>query len=465
MSVPPEEITVTRDGRTLPVVELLTGRGFITGKSGSGKSMTASVIAEELLSAGLAFLIVDTDGEYYGLKERYEVLHVGADDTCDAQVGPEHAPTIARLALEAEIPVVLDVSGYLDREEAADLAERVVRELFVREKDHRKPFLLFVEEVHEYLPETGGLDDFGERLLQIAKRGRKRGLGICGISQRPAAVDKDFITQCNWIVWHRLTWNNDTDVVARIIDKQAAEDVEELDNGEAILMTDWDEQVQRVQFKMRETVDVGQTPDFSAQEVPDLKPVDAAIIDVLDAVRGTETDPADIDHPPFEELGSGDRVAAAVDGDADASGGEATATEPVTADAAETDDSASTDDGDAAETDAAETDGGGTDPSVATGSTGGTTHGTRSRRRQTPRSESLLLEVGDMMVYLFVVLARRLDRVTTALAAWLTRSGRRLVDGTWGRTAGGPDDSASDWQVYLLLAVLAALFAFLLWLA
>ena len=49
---------------SMPVVQLLTGRGFITGKSGSGKSNTASVVVEELLEAGYPVLIVDTDGEY-----------------------------------------------------------------------------------------------------------------------------------------------------------------------------------------------------------------------------------------------------------------------------------------------------------------------------------------------------------------------------------------------------------------
>jgi len=83
----------TADGRAvnLPVVQLLTGRGFITGKSGSGKSNTASVVAEELLEAGYPLLVVDTDGEYYGLKEEYEMLHAGADEECDIRIGPEHA--------------------------------------------------------------------------------------------------------------------------------------------------------------------------------------------------------------------------------------------------------------------------------------------------------------------------------------------------------------------------------------
>ncbi|MEA5388398.1 DUF87 domain-containing protein [Haloarculaceae archaeon H-GB2-1] len=91
MTVGSESLSLTVEGEPIPALEILTGRGFVTGKSGSGKSNTASVVAEELLELGHSFLIVDTDGEYYGLKERYEVLHVGPSDDCDVEVPSSHA--------------------------------------------------------------------------------------------------------------------------------------------------------------------------------------------------------------------------------------------------------------------------------------------------------------------------------------------------------------------------------------
>ena len=111
--------TVGRDV-SLPVDEVLTGRGFVTGKSGSGKSNSAGVIAEELLEQGFGLLIVDVDGEYYGLKEEYEVLHCGADEKCDVQVSADHGVRLAALAIERNVPIVLDVSGFID--EAATTA-------------------------------------------------------------------------------------------------------------------------------------------------------------------------------------------------------------------------------------------------------------------------------------------------------------------------------------------------------
>ncbi|NKE35624.1 DUF87 domain-containing protein [Natronococcus sp. JC468] len=286
----------TADGTelTLPVIELLTGRGFATGKSGSGKSNTASVIAEELLEAGFPLLIVDTDGEYYGLKEEYEMLHAGADEECDVQIGPEHAEQMATLALEENVPIILDVSGYLEEDAADELLREVARQLFVKEKKLKKPFLLVVEEVHEYIPEGGGVGETGNLLIKIGKRGRKHGLGILGISQRPADVKKDFITQANWLVWHRLTWDNDTKVVGRIIDTEYAQRVSDLDDGQAFVQTDWTEtDVRKVQFRRKRTFDAGATPGLEEFERPDLKSVSDTLVGDLQEISERERREAD----------------------------------------------------------------------------------------------------------------------------------------------------------------------------
>ena len=266
----------------LPVVDVLTGRSFITGKSGSGKSNTASVVIENLLDNGFPVMIVDTDGEYYGLKEEYEILHAGADDECDIVVSPEHAEKLANLALEQNVPIILDVSGYLEEDTANELLLEVVKQLFAKEKRLKKPFLLVVEECHEYIPEGGGMDETGNLLIKVGKRGRKHGLGIVGISQRPADVKKDFITQANWLVWHRLTWENDTKVVGRIVGTEYADDVVDLGDGEAFIQTDWsDEMVRRVQFKRKRTFDAGATPGLDDFERPDLKSVSGSLMEDL----------------------------------------------------------------------------------------------------------------------------------------------------------------------------------------
>ena len=283
-----ETIRISDDGVELPVIEVLTGRGFVTGKSGSGKSNTANVIAEELLKQNFPLMIIDTDGEYYGLKEKFELLHVGADEACDLQINVHHAPKLAQLALEENVPIILDVSGYLDGEEANEIIAETVKRLFMKEKSLKKPFLLLVEEIHEYLPEKGGTDECGQILIRVAKRGRKHGLGLCGMSQRPANVKKDYITQCDWLVWHRLTWDNDTKVVARLLSDEKAEEIQDLDAGEAFLMTDWDNLVQKVKFRRKETFDAGATPTLDDFERPELKSVGENLVAELQEITEAE---------------------------------------------------------------------------------------------------------------------------------------------------------------------------------
>jgi hypothetical protein len=108
------------------------------------------------------------------------------------------------------------------------------------------------------------------------------------MSQRPAAVDKDFITQCDWLVWHRLTWENDTKVAARILGGDADETVQELGDGEAIMLTDWDESTRRVQFRHKRTFDAGATPGLDDFDRPELETVSSEVVARLQSTEGED---------------------------------------------------------------------------------------------------------------------------------------------------------------------------------
>lgn len=281
-------IKVTEQDIDLPLVKILTGRGFITGRSGSGKSNTAGKVCEEVLDQSYPLLVIDTEGEYYGLKEEYELLHVGADEECDLQVGAEHSQKIAELALEQNVAIILDVSGYVDSEEVNQLVHDTTKALFDKEKKLKKPFPILVEEAHEWIPQQGSRGEDGEvtdMLIRVGKRGRKRGLGLCALSQRPQSVDKDYITQCDYRIWHKLEWDNDLDVVRKVLGKEYVETVKELDTGEAVLEGDFiPENRQVVNFLRKKTFDAGATPDLEDFERPELKSVSSDLVDELQEI-------------------------------------------------------------------------------------------------------------------------------------------------------------------------------------
>ncbi len=110
----------------------------------------------------------------------------------------------------------------------------------------RHPVLLVCDEAHLYLPslraEAGpmqrrALDNF-ER---IAKEGRKYGVGLLVVSQRPADISTTILSQCNNFISLRLSNGDDQSVVRQMMPESLAgllEILPTLDIGEAVVVGD-----------------------------------------------------------------------------------------------------------------------------------------------------------------------------------------------------------------------------------
>ncbi len=89
---------------------------------------------------------------------------------------------------------------------------KIVRDLFEARKDNKIPyFLLVVEEAQNFCPERGfGGEAICSNILRtVASEGRKFGMGLAVISQRPARVDKNVLSQCSTQLFLRITNPND----------------------------------------------------------------------------------------------------------------------------------------------------------------------------------------------------------------------------------------------------------------
>ena len=83
------------DDLNLQLEQLIGQCIAVLGIRGSGKSNTAGVIFEELLNQQYPMSVVDIEGEYFGLKEKYEVLVVGTGDGVEIEITPDCAAEIA----------------------------------------------------------------------------------------------------------------------------------------------------------------------------------------------------------------------------------------------------------------------------------------------------------------------------------------------------------------------------------
>ncbi len=117
--------------------------------------------------------------------------------------------TIVRQILEGNAPPrIVDLSGIPN--EVAGVASAVIaRTLFnlkvwqTEEERIADPVLLVCEEAHRYVPNSGEAqyEAAQESIRRIAKEGRKYGVGLFLVSQRPSEVEATVLSQCNsWIV-------------------------------------------------------------------------------------------------------------------------------------------------------------------------------------------------------------------------------------------------------------------------
>ena len=88
---------------------------------------------------------------------------------------------------------------------------KVAKDLFEARKHNKIPYFLFVvEEAQNFCPERGFGEAISSHILRtIASEGRKFGMGLAIISQRPARVDKNVLSQCSTQVFLRITNPND----------------------------------------------------------------------------------------------------------------------------------------------------------------------------------------------------------------------------------------------------------------
>lgn len=196
-------------GKTVPIepAALLGGNNtVIMADPRKGKSYTAAKVCEELCRQGLPFIILDPEGEYYSLREKFTVLVVGVgkEENCDISVGDEHAEILVRQFLSSRIPVILDLSAPdVDEEVIHGFLAEFMDSLIMLEASERLPCLVVIDEADEYIPERGHKPrsiDYSA-FSKLVKKGGKRGIGTIIISHRPTWVAKDLLAKCqNWIL-------------------------------------------------------------------------------------------------------------------------------------------------------------------------------------------------------------------------------------------------------------------------
>lgn len=191
----------------------LAGRGMVP----THNTYLTTVLAEEMSLSGLPFVVLDPMGVYWGLRSSSDgataglpVIVLGGSHG-DMPLDPAGGRAIARWVLANRVPAVLDLSDFRRADQrlfVGDFAE----ELFESCED---PLHVIVDEADLFIPQKPLPED--KRCLaafeDIVRRGRSRGLGTTVVTQRPAVINKDILTQIGTLVVLRMTGPQDLDAI------------------------------------------------------------------------------------------------------------------------------------------------------------------------------------------------------------------------------------------------------------
>ena len=273
----------------------------ILAKRRVGKTYTGSVLAEEMVAAGLPFYVLDPTGAWWGLRAAAN----GRDPGLPVVVlGGEHGDVpIDHTAGAAVADLVVDQPGFyvIDLNHIDEVHANTVRfataflsRLYGRKARRPEPLHGFWDEADLFAPQRPGPE--ATKMLgaaeAIVRRGGLRGLGTTVITQRPAVLNKNVLTQIDILVMLRIIGPQDRAAVDEYLraeaDPQRRREV--LDSlaglalGEAWVFGPGEEPepiYQRVQIRERRTFNSSATPKPGEQRI---EPAQLAAID-LDGIR------------------------------------------------------------------------------------------------------------------------------------------------------------------------------------
>jgi len=183
---------------------------------------------------------------------------------------------------EIACPNQLSVVNLSDADERVSetIISAICRGLFDARRRHIKgetngttlatPTFIVIEEAHNFAPRS--TDDHvclsRSILRKIAREGRKFGVGLCLVSQRPNKLDQDILSQCNTQIIMKMMNPSDQEYIRQSVEsvtEDVVRDLPSLGRGEAIIVGSAINFPVPVRIRERRTHVGGQDVDFVEQ--------------------------------------------------------------------------------------------------------------------------------------------------------------------------------------------------------
>ena len=222
-------------------------KSIIVSKSGYGKSYTARVIIEEGLEQGQTFIIIDPQDAYLNLKG-FEYI-----DGTDVK----SAKGLGVLLSQTSKNVVISTKGL-----SIDNQNKLVGVMLTAyKKNVRKGIQTFViDEMHKFAP-NAEKTEAKQIIRSFFQENRSDGVGIIGVTQRPARIDTTILSQADNLFLGRVTSMRDKQALGNYLDnKEEVEKLPTLGKGEFYLSLTSQEKQEAYQIRKCKTTHSGNAP-------------------------------------------------------------------------------------------------------------------------------------------------------------------------------------------------------------
>lgn len=270
--------------------EALDDRLGWVGTSGSGKTYNAAGGVERLLESGARTVIVDPLGVWWGLRlqsngqpSSHNIVIIGGEHG-DLPLNEHAGKLIGETVATAPESFIIDLSQMATKE-----AERrfmlAFLETWYRKADGDPVHAIF-DEADLWAPQGAG-SGAGPKLQalmeQIVRRGRVKGFVPWLITQRPAVVSKDVLSQVDGLVALKLTSSQDRKAIGEWVRGQADEgqwkeiwkELPAMQRGQGIVWVPARGILETVSFPKKQTFDSSRTPKRGEKkERRELPPLD-----------------------------------------------------------------------------------------------------------------------------------------------------------------------------------------------
>ncbi|GLQ09277.1 hypothetical protein GCM10007913_12090 [Devosia yakushimensis] len=290
----------------IDLVPLLTSPAAVVGATGTGKTYTARGPVEQLLDMGRRVVIIDPTGVWWGLRSApkgadetaggFSIVIFGGDHA-DIEITEHDGKAIAEAMAGRQVQAIIDVSDMTGGEKTRFLTD-FFETLYAKNKS---ALHLVVDEADEVcpqnpMPETRRLSGVFDK---IVRRGRVKGFRVLMLTQRPAVLHKNVLSQIGTLIALKLTSPQDRKAIEEWVKgnadiemaKKVVNSLARLDRGEGWVWSPAAGILERQRFPAITTFDSGRTPeDGETLLAPALAWVDIAeLTTAMAAARPTTT--------------------------------------------------------------------------------------------------------------------------------------------------------------------------------